>query len=443
MILMKEYLDKPSLSRLSADCNQRLYSSKPDAQKFALWEEAIAGLYVVKDKDERYMQYSESRYVVDVSKLPRLFENKQSKLVPLCLPHVIAAMYKQGKIAPKYGFENRNSWISWTFRIVKDNVSDTTEIDNGYYVLMDGLNEDSDRAYNHLRQHLEETQCKIVDLDKAYSILEEHVGNGYNEKDIDMIVQNLENNRRISCKVVNGNRFISMNGPVSDEDIRQYEVGVAEKKKMQETNHRLKQVECMLNKKLVDISAKIESERGMALKRSKLGNTQIALLHIKRKKSWEGMYGRVMGQIDNIESMSSSIEMAVSNRDVHAALVGGNKILESINMNPEKIQRDLAEFAINIDQAETVSQILSDGYKASDTLVMVDEEDLESELELLVQESYGYVSLDGADVGERIVQGLPSVPSVNVPIENVATAVVDEEGEKLARELESKMKLLA
>jgi len=50
-MLLRDYLERPNLSRLSEEYSQRLYSSKYDALKFSLWEDAISGLFLVTDKD--------------------------------------------------------------------------------------------------------------------------------------------------------------------------------------------------------------------------------------------------------------------------------------------------------------------------------------------------------------------------------------------------------
>lgn len=91
------------------------------------------------------------------------------------------------------------------------------------------------------------------------------------------------------------------------------------------------------------------------------GDRRRALYCLKREKLQQQMIESVMNMLNNIETMIDNIDMANVQYDVMRSLELGNKELSKLNsvLNVEDIERMMTETCENIDQARSITALLS------------------------------------------------------------------------------------
>lgn len=139
------------------------------------------------------------------------------------------------------------------------------------------------------------------------------------------------------------------------------------------------------------------------------GDRKKALLALRRKKYQQSLLAKTDSQLEQLESLTSSVEFAKIQKDIVFGLQQGTKVLKEIHTEMggiDHVEKLMGETAEAIAYQKEVSEML--GGKISNQ----DEDEVEEELEALAKQ------LRNAEQEELPV--LPGVPSKELPAHEAA-----------------------
>ncbi|KAG8717242.1 Vacuolar protein sorting-associated protein 20 [Ceratobasidium sp. 394] len=176
------------------------------------------------------------------------------------------------------------------------------------------------------------------------------------------------------------------------------------------------------------IQTVLDREHAVAKESLANGNQRVALLALRRRKYQESMLQKTEGQLETLESLVSSIEFALLEKDILFGLQQGNKVLKSIHaeMSLEDVEKLMEETAEAVAYQNEIDQMLT-------SRMTVDEEEaVQKELAQLQAEAIGAAPIHEPAGTERVE--LPSVP---------AKEPTEPEREQPARESEPRVAIAA
>jgi len=272
---------------------------------------------------------------------------------------------------------------------------------------LDGLKADADRVYEYIKQYFtNHPDSNLMTQKQLLQICQQKLDN-ISIQDVELLITYLTCKKEVYTRIVDGVKYLSVDSDTvnNDDNIDKLQLEM-----------KLQDVQNKLSHKLNEIDLKISHEKKMALSYLQNNNQKsISLIHMKRKKSLENMYVKVAGQLQTLDKMIHTIDMAKSNREIHSTMLNGRKILEDINLDSDRIKEDLKDITRLIDEVDSVSETL--GSKTSTEL-----EDLENELYKLLNEST--TTTTTTTTSANIADQLPSAPTTQLP--DIATSAVDE-----------------
>lgn len=117
-----------------------------------------------------------------------------------------------------------------------------------------------------------------------------------------------------------------------------------------------------LQKTSKKIEVVIKRERQIAMESVKSGNKRRALLALKKKKYQENLMDTVERQTESLESLISTIEFKLIEKDVVYGLQQGNEVLKQLNneLSVDKVDKIMDDTQDGIEYQEELSDRLGD-----------------------------------------------------------------------------------
>ncbi|KAJ1336721.1 hypothetical protein BSLG_007040 [Batrachochytrium salamandrivorans] len=165
----------------------------------------------------------------------------------------------------------------------------------------------------------------------------------------------------------------------------------------------------MLEKREKYLQTKIDAELKIA-KTNAAKNKRVALMALKRKKTYEEQINKIMGSRMTLETQAMAIENASVNLETMQAMKAGADAMKQIHgkLNIDKVDDTMDDIREQMDLANEISDAISQpvGFGTE-----FDEDELNEELELMEQEALDAQLLDtGVDINTS-----PAVPTTAVP----------------------------
>ncbi|KAI6250381.1 Charged multivesicular body protein 6 [Erysiphe necator] len=146
------------------------------------------------------------------------------------------------------------------------------------------------------------------------------------------------------------------------------------------------------------ITVLTDREKSIAKEMLTKGEKAKALLALRRKKYQESLLAKTDAQLEQLESLTKSVEFALVQKDVIYGLQQGTKVLQAIHAEMgglEHVDKLMGETADAIAYQKEISNMLGD------QMTNQDEDEVEDELDALEAEITGVP--------------LPTVPSTRLP----------------------------
>ncbi|KHJ31980.1 putative snf7 family protein [Erysiphe necator] len=146
------------------------------------------------------------------------------------------------------------------------------------------------------------------------------------------------------------------------------------------------------------ITVLTDREKSIAKEMLTKGEKAKALLALRRKKYQESLLAKTDAQLEQLESLTKSVEFALVQKDVIYGLQQGTKVLQAIHAEMgglEHVDKLMGETAEAIAYQKEISNMLGD------QMTNQDEDEVEDELDALEAEITGVP--------------LPTVPSTRLP----------------------------
>ncbi|KAL7752399.1 ESCRT-III subunit protein snf7 [Sorochytrium milnesiophthora] len=190
-----------------------------------------------------------------------------------------------------------------------------------------------------------------------------------------------------------------------------------------------------LEKREKYLQTKIDAE----LKSAKLNatkNKRVALMALKRKKTYESQIEKITGARMTIETQMMTIENANVNLEAMNAMKAGAEAMKQIHgaMDIDKVDATMDDIRDQMDLANEISDAISQPVGFG---VDLDEDELNAELELLEQEELDDKLLDMGNVP----LSAPSVPTTEPVAARGKSHAVDDDEEAELAELRASMAL--
>lgn len=162
----------------------------------------------------------------------------------------------------------------------------------------------------------------------------------------------------------------------------------------------------LLQKKSDHLDKKIHDELVMVKKYGKTDRTK-ALAHLKRKKRYEKQQMQLQGQCDTLEAQMSALEATAHTQVVVEAMKTGSSALKNSAMNVDQVDDLMADVSEQMQDAQEVTDLLSNPVGFGE---QYDMDDLEAELDELEEDELTDKLAD-VSPGEAAALDLPSVPA--------------------------------
>ncbi|KAG8699226.1 Vacuolar protein sorting-associated protein 20 [Ceratobasidium sp. 423] len=149
----------------------------------------------------------------------------------------------------------------------------------------------------------------------------------------------------------------------------------------------------------------LDREHAIAKEALANGNKRVALIALRRRKYQESMLQKTDGQLETLESLVSSIEFALVEKDIIFGLQQGNQVLKTLHaeMSLEDVEKLMEETSEAVAYQNEIDQMLT-------SRMTVDEEEaVQKELAELQAEAMGSAPIHEPSPSEPVQ--LPSVPT--------------------------------